>query len=78
MFPDTATADDAGAEGTSKDGNVSFKPFMSPPQLPSMKKHADYNEERELSLPRLKSIVIPENSTILSCKIKIREFLLCL
>ncbi|CAI6350203.1 unnamed protein product [Macrosiphum euphorbiae] len=66
MFPDTATADDAGAEGTSTDGNVSFKQVMSPPQLPSRKKHADYNEERELSLPRLKSIVIPENSTILS------------
>lgn len=66
MSPDTATADDTDAEGTSTDGNVSFKQVMSPPQSPSRKKHADYNEERELSLPRLKPIVIPENSTTLS------------
>jgi len=78
MSPDTATADDTDAEGTSTDGNMSFKQVMSPPQSPSRKKHADYNEERELSLPRLKSIVIPENSTILSRKNKIRGFLLCL
>jgi len=74
MSPDTATADDTDAEGTSTDGNVSFKQMM--PQ--ARKKHVEYNEERELSLPRLKPIVIPENSTLLSCKKKIRKILLCL
>ncbi|XP_022166291.1 uncharacterized protein LOC111030890 [Myzus persicae] len=66
MSPDTATADDTDAEGTSTDGNVSFKQVMSPPQSPTRKKHVEYNEERELSLPRLKPTVIPENSTFLS------------
>jgi len=78
MSPDTAAADDTDAEGTSTDGNVSFKQVTSPPQSPTKKKHAEYNEERELSLPRLKPIVIPENSTFLSCKNNINEFLLFL
>lgn len=72
MSPDTAIADDTDAEGTSTDGNMSFKQVMPP----ARKKRVEYNEERELSLPRLKPIVIPENSTILPCKNKIREFLL--
>jgi len=66
LSPDTPTADDTDVEGTSTDGNVSFKQAMSPPQSPIRKKHADYSEERELSLPRLKPTVIPENSTFLS------------
>jgi len=74
MSPDTATADDSDAEGTSTDGKVSFKRVKSP----TRKKHVEYNEERELSLPRLKPIVIPENSTFLSCKNKIIKFLLFL
>ncbi|XP_025192583.1 uncharacterized protein LOC112592646 [Melanaphis sacchari] len=66
LSSDTPTADDTDAEGTSTDGNVSFKQRRSPPQSPTRKKHADYSEERELSLPRLKPTVIPENSTFLS------------
>lgn len=62
MSPDTVTADDTDAEGTSTDGNVSFKQMMSS----TRKKHTEYNEERELSLPRLKPTVIPENSTFQS------------
>ena len=64
MSPDTVTADDTDAEGTSTDGNVSFKQMMSS----TRKKHTEYNEERELSLPRLKPTVIPENSTFQSSK----------
>ncbi|KAE9545178.1 hypothetical protein AGLY_000721 [Aphis glycines] len=66
LSPDTPTADDTDAEGTSTDGNVSYKQVMSPTQSSSRKKHVDYSEERELSLPRLKPTVIPENSTFLS------------
>jgi hypothetical protein len=73
LSPDTPTADDTDAEGTSTDGNVSFKQAMSPPRSPIRKKHADYSEERELSLPRLKPTVIPENSTFLSSKNIFRE-----
>lgn len=75
LSQDTATADDTNAEGTSTDANVSFKQAMSPPQSPTRKKHVEYNEEIELSLPQLKSNVIPENSTLFSSKNKIRKCL---
>lgn len=63
------TADDTDAEGTSNDGNVCFE--QSPSQSTSLpgQKHVEYNEERELSLPRLKPTVIAENSTLASSKI---------
>lgn len=60
--PSTVTADDSDADGTYIDDNVSRSP------RPIGKKPGDYNEERELSLPRLKRIAIPENATYLSSK----------
>lgn len=66
--PGTATADDTDAEGTSTDGNAFPKRIMSPSSSsPPRKKRMELNEERELSLPRLKPTVIPENSALLSC-----------
>lgn len=63
----TPTADDIDAAGTSTDGNAFPKRIMSPTSSsPPTKKRMDFNEERELSLPRLKPTVIPENSAILS------------
>lgn len=50
------------------DADVSFDRVLSPSISPTRKKHKEYNEERELSLPRLKPTVIPENSTLLACK----------
>lgn len=55
------TAEDTDAEGTSNSCNVSLKQSLS-----RKKNSMEYNEERELSLPRLKSTVIPENATLLS------------
>ncbi|XP_025408335.1 transcriptional adapter 3-like isoform X2 [Sipha flava] len=64
--PCVATADDTDAEGTSTDGNAFPKMIVSPTSSPPTKKRIEYNEERELSLPRLKPTVIPENSAILT------------
>lgn len=70
MSPSTITADDTDADGTSTDGNGSFKRRLSQSPSPTRKKQTEYIEERELSLPRLKPTTIPENSTFLSCKLK--------
>jgi len=66
-FTDTATADDSDVDGTSStDDNVSLTRTVSTSLTPTRKKFMD--EERELSLPRLKPSVIPESSTLQSCK----------
>ncbi|VVC28441.1 Hypothetical protein CINCED_3A018679 [Cinara cedri] len=60
------TADDTDAEGTSNDGNVSFEQLPSQSTSLQGQSNAEYNEERELSLPRLKPTAIGENSTLAS------------
>lgn len=56
------TPENSDDECTSSNGNVSISPQFTG------KKQAEYNEERELSLPRLKCTAAPENSTFLSRK----------
>lgn len=71
-----ATADESDA-----DGIVSFERVnhhQSPSKSPNRKKHREYNEERELSLPRLKPTIIPDNSTLLTCKEKKKTFFIYL
>lgn len=61
------TADNSDAGGTSNDADLSFKQSTSQSTaLPEQ--NVEINEERELSLPRLKSTVIAENSTLASSK----------
>lgn len=73
-FSGTATADDSDVDGTSStDGDVSLSRTVSTSSTPARKKLID--EERELSLPRLKPTVIPENSTLQSCKKSIHIYI---
>lgn len=62
------TADDTDVEGTSIDGNVSFEQLPSQSTSSTGQNNIEYNEERELSLPRLKPTVIVENSTLATSK----------
>lgn len=69
----TATTEDTDVEGTSTDSNIPLKQSLSP-SISRKKNITEYNEERELSLPRLKSTIIPENSTLLSSNIYLYIF----
>lgn len=54
------------AEGASNEANASLKQSTSQSTSLPDQNRVDLNEERELSLPRLKSTVIAENSTLAS------------